>query len=140
LAVMRFGANSELSMSAVGFFTVVFAIAYPTVLHAIAGETVGKLVTRVHVVALDGGPLPLGAAFLRALAFWMTLFLMLGIGHLVGGLRKDKRAFHDLIAGSRTERLPRPARAPRVPRPAPPVTAEGAFPPPPAESGPRSSA
>src|SRR5204863_7030657 len=59
LAVMRFGANSELSMSAVGFFTVVFAIAYPTVLHAIAGETVGKLVTRVHVVALDGGPLPL---------------------------------------------------------------------------------
>jgi len=139
LAAVRFGAQSDQAVAWVSFFTFVFAVAYPTVLHAIAGQTLGKLATRVHVVALDGGLLPLGAAFLRAIAFWATLFLMLGIGHIIGGLRKDKRAFHDLIAGSRTERVPRAARARRAPRPVPAVVAEGAFPPPPAESEPRSS-
>jgi len=104
IAVARLG---DRALGAVGFFTLVFAVAYPTVLHAIAGQTVGKLLTRVRVVALDGGALPLGASFLRAVMFWATLVLTLGIGQIVGGLRKDKRAFHDLLAGSRAERLPR---------------------------------
>jgi uncharacterized RDD family membrane protein YckC len=133
VAAVRFGSDGA---GAVGFFTFVFAVAYPTVLHAIAGQTLGKLAMGVRVVALDGEVLPLGAAFLRAVTFWTALPLTLGIGHIVGGLRKDKRAFHDLIAGSRAERVPRPARLRRVPRPAP-MVAPGAFRPP-AESEPRS--
>jgi uncharacterized RDD family membrane protein YckC len=108
----------------VGFFTLLFAIAYPTVLHAIAGQTVGKLLTRVRVVALDGGAVPLGAAFLRAVVFWAELPLTLGIGQIVGGLRKDKRTFHDLLAGTRAERLPGPMPIRRV-RPTPPETTAG---------------
>ena len=135
IAVARLGADAALN--AVGVFTFVFAVAYPTVLHAIAGQTIGKLLTRVRVVALDGGPLPLGAAFLRAIVFWAALPLTFGVGHVVGGLRKDKRAFHDLLAGSRTERLPRVTSAPPVPRAAAPVSTLSTTPyppPPPPES------
>jgi uncharacterized RDD family membrane protein YckC len=141
IAVARLG--GERALGAVGFFTFVFAIAYPTVLHALAGQTVGKLATRVRVVALDGGALPLGASFLRAVVFWAALPLTFGIGHIVGGLRKDKRAFHDLLAGSRTERLPpTPVRRlpdvvpPPVASSGPPLLSSGSFSPP--ESEPRS--
>jgi len=144
IAAARLG---DRALGAVGFFTFVFAVAYPTVLHAIAGQTVGKLATRVRVVAADGGALPLGASFLRALVFWAALVLTLGIGHIIAGLRKDKRAFHDLLAGSRAERLPRatPVHSaphdvvpPPVPTSPPPLAPEGSFAPPP-ESEPRST-
>jgi uncharacterized RDD family membrane protein YckC len=139
VAVARFGPGG--APGPVGFFTFVFAVAYPTVLHALTGQTLGKLLTHVRVVALDGEALPLGAALLRAVAFWVALPLTLGIGHIVGGLRKDKRAFHDLIAGSRVERLPHATRVWRLSRaPAPPLTASmvGRSPlPPAAESDPR---
>ena len=141
IAVARLG--REGGPSAAGFFAFVFAVAYPTVLHAIAGQTLGKLAMRVRVVALDGEALPLGASFLRAVVFWAALPLTFGIGHIVGGLRKDKRAFHDLLAGSRTERLP-PATVRRLPDVMPPPVAssevplvsQGPFSPP--ESEPRS--
>jgi uncharacterized RDD family membrane protein YckC len=114
------------------------------VLHTLAGQTLGKLAMRVRVVALDGEALPLGASFLRAIAFWAALGFTFGIGHIVGGLRKDKRAFHDLLAGSRAERLPpatssrrmgarRPATAPVAASPVPAVPFQ-----PPPESEPRS--
>jgi uncharacterized RDD family membrane protein YckC len=144
IAVARLG---DRALGAVGFFTFVFAVAYPTVLHAIAGQTVGKLAMRVRVVALDGGALPLGASFLRAVAFWASLALTLGIGQIVGGLRKDKRAFHDLLAGSRAERLPRSTPVEHIPHempppvaasPTPPLASSGSFAPPP-ESRPRST-
>jgi uncharacterized RDD family membrane protein YckC len=31
--------------------------------------------------------------------------VLLGIGYLMAGLRTDKRALHDLLAGTRVERL-----------------------------------
>ena len=140
VATVRFGRGG--APGAVGFFTFVFAVAYPMVLHALTGQTLGKLLTGVRIVALDGEPLPLGASLLRAVAFWAVLPLTLGIGHIVAGLRKDKRAFHDLIAGSRAERLPDATRVPRVLRaPVPPVATSmvGRSPrPPTAESDPRS--
>jgi uncharacterized RDD family membrane protein YckC len=137
IAVARLG---DRALGAVGFFTFVFAVAYPTVLHAIAGQTVGKLAMRVRVVALDGGALPLGASFLRAVGFWASLALTLGIGQIIGGLRKDKRALHDLVAGSRAERLPRSTTVQHevAASSMPPLASPGSFAPPP-ESGPRST-
>jgi len=142
IAAARLG---DRALSTVGFFTFVFAVAYPTVLHAIAGQTIGKLMMRVRVVALDGGALPLGASFLRAVVFWAALLFTLGIGQIIGGLRKDKRALHDLVAGSRAERLPgsttvqdgAPVVPPTVAAP-PPLASPGSFAPPP-ESGPPST-
>ena len=120
LAARRWGVDVERSSAlqgAVVFFTLLFAVLYPTVLHTLTGQTVGKLVVGVRVVATDGGLLPPGAAFLRAVVHWLSLGFMLGLGHVLAGLRKDKRALHDLLAGSRVERTPyaRPRLAPAAP-------------------------
>lgn len=99
---------------AVGFtvlvFTLVFAAAYTATLHAFGGQTVGKLLVGVRVVALDGEPPALGQAFLRWLAYGVSL-VPFGLGYLMAGLRQDRRALHDLIAGTRVERIGRRAPA-----------------------------
>ena len=122
LAARRWGVDVERSSTlqgAVVFFTLLFAVLYPTVLHTLTGQTVGKLVVGVRVVATDGGLLPPGAALLRAVVAWLALPFLLGLGHVIAGLRKDKRALHDLLAGSRVDRVPstRRAAAPAAPPP-----------------------
>jgi uncharacterized RDD family membrane protein YckC len=84
-------------------FTLLFTAAYATVLHTVAGQTIGKSLVGVRVVALDGAPLTAGPALLRYLAYYISV-IPLGFGFLVAALRRDKRALHDLIAGSRVER------------------------------------
>jgi len=85
-------------------FTLLFTAAYTSVLHAVTGQTIGKSLVGVRVLGTDGAPLTLGAAFLRYLAYFISL-VPLGFGYLVAALRRDKRALHDLIAGSRVERM-----------------------------------
>ena len=114
IAARRWGMDLQ---GAVVFFTLIFAVLYPTILHTLAGQTVGKLIMGARVVATDGELLPPGAAFLRALAHWGSLTFTLGLGHVLAGLRKDKRALHDLLAGSRVDRVPRERRPVRHPAP-----------------------
>jgi uncharacterized RDD family membrane protein YckC len=127
-ASLVFGADPERSFavaSTVSFFTLVFAAFYTSVLHAMTGQTIGKLVVGVRVVALDGESPVGGAAFLRWLGYFAS-GVTFGLGFLMAGLRTDKRALHDLIAGTRVERVARRAARPPVapePPPAPPVTA-----------------
>lgn|GEM_PF-602378 len=99
----------------VGFFTVLFACVYTTVAHSVTGQTVGKTLVNVRVVGVDGAPLAAGAALLRWLAYAVSA-LPLGMGFVMAGLRTDKRALHDLLAGSRVDRV-RPAGRPAPPRP-----------------------
>src|SRR5262249_33729036 len=102
-------------------FTLLFAIAYTTTLHAVAGQTIGKSLVGVRVVAAaDGARLTVGPALLRHLAYVLSL-LPLGLGFWMAGLRRDKRALHDLIAGSRVEwTMPRrPAIRRTIPSPPP---------------------
>jgi len=94
-------------------FTVAFAGLYVTLLHATTGQTIGKLLVGVRVVLVDGERVPIGAALLRFLAYFVSA-ATLGCGYLMAGLRRDKRALHDLIAGTRVERS-----ASRAPAPAP---------------------
>lgn len=98
------------------FFTVVFAGVYTTVLHCLAGQTIGKMLVGVRVVAGDEGPPPLGAALLRFIAYFASA-APFALGFVMAGLRRDKRALHDLIAGTRVERL-------RVSEPAAPLPVE----------------
>jgi uncharacterized RDD family membrane protein YckC len=133
LAGRRWGVDVERSSTlqgAVVFFTLLFAVLYPTILHTLTGQTIGKLVVGVRVLATDGELLPPGAAFLRAVVHWLSLGFMLGLGHVLAGLRKDKRGLHDLLAGSRVERTPYAPRR-RAPAAPPPVVV-----PPPAGSQP----
>jgi len=90
----------------VWLFTLIFVGAYTTVLHAMAGQTVGKMVVGVRVVGDDGAPPTIGVALLRYFAYFVSLVTLLG-GYAMAGLRRDKRALHDLIAGTRVERIPR---------------------------------
>ncbi len=90
-------------------FTVLFASTYTTVLHAlVGGQTLGKMLVGVRVLGSEGGALSVGAAFLRFIGYFMSLGT-LGLGFVMAGWRRDKRALHDLLAGSRVVRAPRPA-------------------------------
>ncbi len=85
-----------------GAFTLLFACVYSTAAHAVTGQTIGKTLVGVRVAAVDGAPLAIGAALLRWLAYFVSA-LPLAMGFVMAGLRADKRALHDLIAGSRVE-------------------------------------
>ena len=64
---------------------------------AATGRTIGKAVLGVMVVNADGTKVSAGHAALRTLMFPVS-FLLLGIGFLIGLLRRDRRELHDLIA------------------------------------------
>ena len=83
--------------------TALFVALYVVVLHAIAGQTIGKLVMRVRVVDADGSPLAFGTSLLRFFAYLASL-MPFGLGFVMAGLRADRRALHDLVAGTRVER------------------------------------
>jgi uncharacterized RDD family membrane protein YckC len=108
--------------STIGAFTLIFAGAYATLLHAATGQTIGKMLVRIRVVLVDGEPLPVGTSLLRCFGQLVSC-ATLGLGLLMAGLRRDKRALHDLIAGTRVERRLRARAA------APPVPQEAVVPP-----------
>ena len=100
-------------------FTLVFAGVYTTVLHTMDGQTIGKMLMGARVVGADGAPLPFGAALLRYVAYFASA-APLAMGFIMAGLRRDKRALHDLIAGSRVDRI---RARPRARAAAPPAQA-----------------
>lgn len=116
-------------------FTLLFTLVYTTTLHAVAGQTIGKSLLGVRVVAAaDGAPVTVGPALLRHVAYLLSL-LPLGLGFLMAGLRRDKRALHDLVAGTRVERIVprrRVSRRPLAPRPPGPRLQDAAVAPAPA--------
>jgi uncharacterized RDD family membrane protein YckC len=68
------------------------------------GQTFGKMLMQIRVVRMDGGPLTLGQSIGRYFATYLSA-IILSIGFIMAGLRRDKRALHDLLAGTRVERL-----------------------------------
>jgi uncharacterized RDD family membrane protein YckC len=105
VAWLVFGPSSARAVrAALQGFTVALGVVYPVIFHWRGGQTLGKMVTGIRVVAVGGGPLTLGQAVLRQIGYWISA-LALGIGYLMAGVRRDKRALHDLIAGTRVERL-----------------------------------
>ena len=63
------------------------------------GATVGKLVIGARIVRLDGSRIGFGLAFLRWLAAILS-WMACGVGCLIVAFREDKRALHDLLAGT----------------------------------------
>jgi uncharacterized RDD family membrane protein YckC len=98
--------------------TLLFAALYVIVLHSLEGQTIGKLLVRVRVVGLDGAPPPLGTSVLRFFAYGASL-VPFGMGFVMAGLRGDRRALHDLLAGTRVERLEPPSAPAPPPAPEP---------------------
>jgi len=115
------GSSAEF-VSALWVCVVLFAAVYTIALHALFGQTIGKMLVGVRVVTGDdGAPPALGASVLRWVAYFASL-ATLGLGYVMAGLRQDKRALHDLIAGTRVERMVGRS-APREAQVEPPATA-----------------
>lgn len=73
---------------------------YDVVLNGRFGATVGKMAIGARIVVWDGSRLSYGRAALRWLAARVSdLFFF--AGYLLIALRADKRALHDLLAGTR---------------------------------------
>lgn len=76
------------------------AMAYFTIFHAWGGQTPGKLCLGIRVVAVAGGSLSAGTAFLRFAGYLVSL-LPAAAGFLWAVLDREQRAWHDHLAGSR---------------------------------------
>jgi len=72
---------------------------YYIVMTAHFGATVGKMIFRARVVKIDGTRVGYGASAIRFLGSIVS-WLILGIGYLFVAFREDKRALHDLMAGT----------------------------------------
>jgi len=66
---------------------------------ATTGRTIGKAIVGTRVVRKDGSALGATRAILRVLATVLS-FAILCLGFVFILIRKDRRALHDLIAGS----------------------------------------
>jgi uncharacterized RDD family membrane protein YckC len=82
-----------------GIALAIWAFTYFTYSLAATGRTVGKAIIGTRVVRADGTDLRTGRAALRVLVTPLSLIL-LGIPLLLVVLRADRRALHDLIAGT----------------------------------------
>jgi len=89
---------------AVNLFGTLIGAAYGIGFHWRWGQTIGKMALQIKVVSMNGGPLSLGQATGRYFATFLSA-LILCIGFMMAGIRSDKRALHDLLAGTRVVRL-----------------------------------
>jgi uncharacterized RDD family membrane protein YckC len=69
------------------------------------GYTIGKKLLGIRIVKLDGEQVGIGTMLLRVLVgMYLLTILTLGIGVIVSAImvafRDDKRALHDLVAGT----------------------------------------
>src|SRR2546428_12280875 len=84
----------------VTIFTLVFAGSYTTVLHALGGQTIGKMIVGVRVVGEDAGPPPFGTARLRHVAYFASAAPVM-LGFVMAGLRPGARALPAPLAAAR---------------------------------------
>jgi uncharacterized RDD family membrane protein YckC len=84
-------------------FGLVVPAAYVVVMHGTTGRTLGKMLVGVRVIGASGGPIGYPRALARYLA-WLLSALPLLLGFVLAAARPDRRALHDLIAGTRVVR------------------------------------
>lgn len=86
-------------------FTSIISILYYLILPVVwVGYTVGKRIVGVRIVKVNGEKIGFGTMLLRVIVASLIYIVTLGIAGIVSafmiGLRKDKRAIHDFIAGT----------------------------------------
>ena len=78
----------------------VWKIIYDTSLNGRFGATVGKMIIGARIVRLDDSRIGYGTAFVRSLGTIVSDMIFYA-GYLFVAFRDDKRALHDLLAGTR---------------------------------------
>jgi len=84
-------------------FTVLHMLYY-VLLTGRTGQTAGKLLFGIRVVGVAGESIGYGRAVRRWLGYLVS-YLSLGYGFYMAGIRADKRASHDLLAGTKVMRV-----------------------------------
>ena len=80
-------------------FMLIVNIAYFTFFHGSTGQTLGKMLCKLKVVRLNGGPVGYGKAFLRWIGYILSASIFY-LGFLWAGWDKQKQVWHDKIAGT----------------------------------------
>ncbi|KAF0176574.1 MAG: RDD domain-containing protein [Limisphaerales bacterium] len=83
-----------------------FWFLYHIVLWTWKGTTIGGIVFGLKIIREDGRPMTFAVAFVRVLASVFSL-LALGLGFFWAGWSREKRAWHDTIAGTIVVQAPR---------------------------------
>jgi uncharacterized RDD family membrane protein YckC len=73
---------------------------------ALPGMTVGGIVMGIKLVRVDGRPVDLGVALVRAAASIFSA-LILGLGFFWAGWNREKQSWHDKIAGTVMVKVPK---------------------------------
>lgn len=73
---------------------------YYILLHAMGGQTLGKMAFRIKVVTLNGEDITMVQSTLRWLGY-LLCDITLGIGYLVIVFSRSKQGLHDKIAGTK---------------------------------------
>lgn len=78
---------------------IVFVVDF-LLLPLITGKSVGKMVTGLTVVKMDGTEVDLSHLVLRSTIGYLASILTLGLGFLLAAVNPSGRALHDLIGGT----------------------------------------
>lgn len=73
---------------------------YFTFFMGYGGQTPAKMLLRIRVLTRDQQPLTWWKAFLRTVGYFISGVPLLGLGFLVMIFHPQKRALHDLLAGT----------------------------------------
>lgn len=79
-------------------------IIYETIFSSGGRATLGKWIMNIRVRAADGGNLSVGRAFVRSCSYFLSS-ATLNVGYLMALFTVNKRALHDMTAGSRVVSL-----------------------------------
>jgi uncharacterized RDD family membrane protein YckC len=85
---------------------VLFWLVYHVAMWAWKGTTVGGIVVGIKLVRVDGRPIDVGVALVRAAAGIFST-LVLGLGYFWAGWDRAKQSWHDKIAGTVMVKVPR---------------------------------
>jgi uncharacterized RDD family membrane protein YckC len=84
-------------MSLCIFLSLLADMVYFTLFHGISGQTPGKMLLRLQVVAASGAPITTGTAFLRWVGYLISGFFFC-LGFLWIAFDRKKQGWHDKIA------------------------------------------
>lgn len=91
--------NSELS-NAGWLITLLLALTNFIIFPLFSGQSLGKILTGLKVVKIDGGEPTLKNLVIRHFIGYPLMFITLGLGFLMSVFNQKGRALHDFLAGT----------------------------------------
>jgi uncharacterized RDD family membrane protein YckC len=80
--------------------TLLVALSNIIILPALSGQSLGKLLTGLRIVNIDGTAAPAAGILVRHVVGYLLTFLSLGLGFLLAAFTKNGRALHDYVSGT----------------------------------------